>query len=133
MFYHYFLFTFTKRYAVKKQHGLLYRKYPPDRILMDYPPSAHMMAVLGSSEDEKLLETAMHYLGLFTGKIYAGKDLHVIGPAPASVGKVKDVYRRVLYLKHENYDLLVRIKDRLEEYIEINSGFRKVNIQFDFS
>ena len=49
-----------------------------------------------------------------------------------SVGKVKDVYRRVLYLKHENYDLLVRIKDRLEEYIEINSGFRKVNIQFDF-
>ena len=66
-------------------------------------------------------------------KIYVGKDLHVIGPAPASVGKVKDVYRRVLYLKHENYDLLVRIKDRLEEYIEINSGFRKVNIQFDFS
>ena len=51
----------------------------------------------------------------------------------AGQGKVKDVYRRVLYLKHENYDLLVRIKDRLEEYIEINSGFRKVNIQFDFS
>ena len=61
-----------------------------------------------------------------------GKALHVIGPAPAPVGKVKDIYRRVIYLKHENYDLLVRIKDRLEEYIEINSGFRKVNIQFDF-
>ena len=119
--------------ASRQDYEEFYEEEMGYRILMDYPPSAHMMAVLGSSEDEKLLETAMHYLGLFTGKIYAGKDLHVIGPAPASVGKVKDVYRRVLYLKHENYDLLVRIKDRLEEYIEINSGFRKVNIQFDFS
>ena len=102
------------------------------RILMDYPPSAHMMAVLGASEDEAVLETAMHYLRLFVDKLHSGKALHVIGPAPASVGKVKDIYRRVIYLKHENYDLLVRIKDRLEEYIEINSGFRKVNIQFDF-
>ena len=119
--------------AAKQDYEEFYQEEMGYRLLMDYPPAAHMMAVLGSSEDEKLLETAMHYLGLFTGKIYAGKDLHVIGPAPASVGKVKDVYRRVLYLKHENYDLLVRIKDRLEEYIEINSGFRKVNIQFDFS
>ena len=119
--------------AAKQEYEEFYEEEMGYRLLMDYPPAAHMMAVLGSSEDEKLLETAMHYLALFTGKVYPGKDLHVIGPAPASVGKVKDVYRRVLYLKHENYELLVRIKDRLEKYIEINSGFRKVYIQFDFS
>ena len=119
--------------AAKQDYEEFYEEEMGYRLLMDYPPTAHMMAVLGSSEDEKLLETAMHYLALFTGKVYPGKDLHVIGPAPASVGKVKDVYRRVLYLKHENYELLVRIKDRLEKYIEINSGFRKVYIQFDFS
>ena len=119
--------------AAKQDYEEFYEEEMSYRLLMDYPPAAHMMAVLGSSEDEKLLETAMHYLALFTGKVYPGKDLHVIGPAPASVGKVKDVYRRVFYLKHENYELLVRIKDRLEKYIEINSGFRKVYIQFDFS
>ena len=119
--------------AARQDYEEFYEEEMGYRLLMDYPPAAHMMALLGSSEDEKLRETARHYLSLFTGKLYSGKDLHVIGPAPASVGKVKDVYRRVLYLKHENYDLLVRIKDRLEEYIEINSGFRKVNIQFDFS
>lgn len=119
--------------AAKQDYEEFYEEEMGYRLLMDYPPAAHMMAVLGSSEDEKLLETAMHYLALFTGKVYPGKDLHVIGPAPASVGKVKDVYRRVFYLKHENYELLVRIKDRLEKYIEINSGFRKVYIQFDFS
>ena len=119
--------------AARQAYEEFYEEEMGYRILMDYPPAAHMMAVLGSSEDEKLLEMAMHYLSLFTGRLYQGKELHIIGPAPASVGKVKDVYRRILYLKHENYDLLVRIKDRMEEYIEINSGFRKVNIQFDFS
>ena len=119
--------------AARQAYEEFYEEEMGYRILMDYPPAAHMMAVLGTSEDEKLLEMAMHYLSLFTGRLYQGKKLHIIGPAPASVGKVKDVYRRILYLKHENYDLLVRIKDRMEEYIEINSGFRKVNIQFDFS
>ena len=119
--------------AARQAYEEFYEEEMGYRILMDYPPAAHMMAVLGTSEDENLLEMAMHYLSLFIGRLYQGKELHIIGPAPASVGKVKDVYRRILYLKHENYDLLVRIKDRLEEYIEINSGFRKVNIQFDFS
>ena len=119
--------------AARQAYEEFYEEEMGYRILMDYPPAAHMMAVLGTSEDENLLEMAMHYLSLFTGRLYQGKELHIIGPAPASVGKVKDVYRRILYLKHENYDLLVRIKDRMEEYIEINSGFRKVNIQFDFS
>lgn len=119
--------------AAKQDYEAFYEEEMGYRLLMDYPPAAHMMAVLGASEDEKLLETAMHYLSLFTGKLYGGKDLHMIGPAPASVGKVKDVYRRVIYLKHGTYDLLVWIKDRMEKYIEINSGFRKVNIQFDFS
>lgn len=119
--------------AARQAYEEFYEEEMGYRSLMDYPPAAHMMAVLGTSEDEKLLEMAMHYLSLFTGRLYQGKELHIIGPAPASVGKVKDVYRRILYLKHENYDLLVRIKDRMEEYIEINSGFRKVNIQFDFS
>ena len=119
--------------AARQAYEEFYEEEMGYRILMDYPPAAHMMAVLGTSEDEKLLEMAMHYLSLFTGRLYQGKELHLIGPAPASVGIVIDVYRRILYLKHENYDLLVRIKDRMEEYIEINSGFRKVNIQFDFS
>ena len=37
------------------------------------------------------------------------------------------------YLKHKDHKTLVHIKDQLEKYIEINSGFRKIYIQFDFS
>lgn len=119
--------------AAVQDYQAFYEEEISYRTLLDYPPAAHMMGVLASGADEALLGKAMHFLKLFVEKIYSGKDLHVIGPAYASVGKVKDIYRQVLYLKHEDYRTLVRIKDQMEKYIEINSGFRNIYIQFDFN
>ena len=119
--------------AAVQDYETFYEEEMSYRELMDYPPAAHMMAVLGSCPEEELLIQAMHYLQLYINRIYKKKDLHVIGPAYASVGKVKDIYRQVIYLKHEDYGTLVRIRDQMEKYIEINSGFRKIYIQFDFS
>ncbi|MBP9999991.1 MAG: primosomal protein N' [Clostridiales bacterium] len=103
------------------------------RELMDYPPGARMLAILASCEDEELLTKACGYLAQFIHRVYPGSDLHLIGPAPQAVGKVNDVYRQVIYLKHRSNPVLIRIKDQLEKYIEINSGFRKLYIQYDFS
>ena len=119
--------------ASVQDYEAFYEEEMSYRELMDYPPAAHMMAVLGSCPEEELLIQAMHYLQLYINRIYKKKVLHVIGPAYASVGKVKDIYRQVIYLKHEDYGTLVRIRDQMEKYIEINSGFRKIYIQFDFS
>ena len=47
------------------------------------------------------------------------------------MGKVNDIYRKVLRLKHEDGKLLLDMKDKIEKYIEINSGFRKLYIQYD--
>ena len=119
--------------AAVQDYEAFYQEEMSYRMLLDYPPTSHMMAVLGSCPEEELLVQAMHYLELYIHRVYKEKDLHVIGPAYASVGKVKDIYRQVIYLKHEKQETLVRIKDQLEKYIEINSGFRKLYIQFDFS
>ena len=119
--------------AAVQDYEAFYQEEMSYRMLLDYPPASHMMAVLGSCPEEELLVQAMHYLELYIYRVYKEKDLHVIGPAYASVGKVKDIYRQVIYLKHEKQETLVRIKDQLEKYIEINSGFRKLYIQFDFS
>ena len=55
----------------------------------------------------------------------------MIGPAPAAVSRINDLYRNVLYLKHSDYEILVRIKDMLENYSK-GQDFRNQNIQFDF-
>ena len=119
--------------AAVQDYQAFYEEEMSYRMLLDYPPASHMLAVLGSGPEDESLVQAMHYLKLYIQRIYKGNDLHVIGPAYAAVGKVKDIYRQVIYLKHEDYQVLVRIKDQLEKYIEINSGFRKMYIQFDFS
>lgn len=119
--------------AAVQDYEAFYREEIGYRYLMDYPPGAFMLAVLASCEDDELLEKAAEYLAKFIRRVYPGEDLHLIGPAYASVGKVNDVYRRVIYLKHTDNRLLIHIKDQLEKYIEINSGFRKIYIQYDFS
>ena len=118
--------------AAVQDYQAFYEEEMSYRMLLDYPPAAHMLAVLGSGPEDELLVQAMHYLKLYVQRIYKKNDLHVIGPAYAAVGKVKDIYRQVIYLKHEDYQVLVWIKDQLEKYREINSGFRTLYIQFDF-
>lgn len=118
--------------AASQDYEAFYRQEMAYRALMDYPPSSFMMSVHASGEDEALLDEGMEYIGKFIRRVYPGSDLHIIGPAPASVGKINDVYRRIIYLKHKDGRLLAAIRDKIEKYIEINTGFRKMYIQFDF-
>ena len=103
------------------------------RMLLDYPPAAHMMTVFGACQDEELLKNAMYYIEVFIRRVSPKEELHMIGPAAASVGKVKDVYRQVIHLKHRDISFLTAVREKLEKYIEINSGFRKIYIQFDMN
>lgn len=119
--------------AVNQDYESFYEEEIAYRTLLDYPPAGRMMAVLGCGEDEEYLEMAMEYLKKFILKVYPKSDLQIIGPALPGVSKVRDIYRKVIYLKHAKYDILVMIKNQLERYIEINSGYDQVQIQFDFN
>lgn len=83
--------------------------------------------------DEKLLAMGMDYIRKFLKKADAGQKLLIIGPADEPVAKVADMYRKVLYVKQKDHEYLLRIKNQLERYIEINSGFKNIRIQFDFN
>ena len=103
------------------------------RMLMGYPPVEQLLAVLMTGPEEEILETAAKYLKEFVLRIDKNKLLKIIGPASPYVAKVNDVYRRILYLKGADYGLLIEVKNRMEQYIEINTGFRTLRIQFDFN
>ena len=101
--------------------------------MMEYPPAEQLLAILMTGPNEKLLETAADYLKEFAHRMDKRKQIQTIGPASPYVSKVKDVYRRILYLKSDDYNALIQIKDKLEQYIEINTGFKTMRIQFDFN
>lgn len=75
----------------------------------------------------------MDYIKRFLRKVDGEGRLQMIGPADEPVAKVADMYRKVLYVKHEDLEQLLKAKDRLERYIEINSGFKNIRIQFNFN
>lgn len=104
------------------------------RTLMQYPPAAHMLLVLVTSKEEEKAERAAEHLGEAL-KIYQEKNailLQLIGPAPAALSKANDTYRRVIYLKHKDYEELIRIKNYLEGYFAYSQYFSGCNLQFDF-
>mgnify|MGYP006064012377 FL=1 len=119
--------------AAAQDYEAFYEEEIRYRDLMGYPPVENLMAVLVSCGDEALLEKGCHYLKEYALRVARQTEAAVIGPASPGVDKIKDIYRRVLYIKAPEYDTLTGIKDRLEQYIDLNSGFDKMRIQFDFN
>ena len=101
------------------------------RSLMDYPPVGGMLALHGQGEDESYLQMAMEYLKKYLDVLAKKTQARVIGPADESVSKVADIYRKVIYVRHGRKEVLDQIKERTEQYIEINRGFDKITIQYD--
>lgn len=124
---------YSIRMAAEQNYEGFYEAEMDYRELMGYPPVEQLLAVLMTGPDEQLLEKAAGYLKEYVVRIDRTGRLQVIGPASPYVGKVNDVYRRVLYIKSEEYRLLTEAKNRLEQYIEINRGFQTMRIQFDFN
>lgn len=119
--------------AAAQDYEAFYAEEIRYRELMGYPPAENLLAVLVSCGDEPLLEKGCRYLKEYALRIKKDGDMEIIGPASPGIGKVNDVYRKVLYLKSERYDTLVKMKNYLEQYIEVNTGFQKMRIQFDFN
>ena len=57
------------------------------------------------------------------------EHLQIIGPADAAVSRINDIFRKVLYVKAEDYQLLVHAKNMLEQEIRKDPAFRAVTIQ----
>lgn len=124
---------YSIRMAAAQDYEGFYEAEMEYRELMGYPPVEQLLAVLMTGRDEQLLEKAAGYVKEYVVRIGRGGRLQVIGPASPGVGKVNDVYRKVLYIKCGEYRLLTEAKNRLEQYIEINRGFQTLRIQFDFN
>lgn len=129
----------TEDYEAFYQQEIAYRK------LMAYPPAEHMVALMITSKEEEKAQIASKVL--FNKIEYCrnsfGNDtvqnetepeemVKVIGPVKASVSKINDIYRWVIYLKCKDYEKLKEIKNMLETYMEQEEFFRKCSAQFDF-
>lgn len=99
------------------------------REMLKYPPVCNMLAVQIFAEEEGRGEALANSLAILAGEF---EDLQIIGPAPAALGKVNDIFRFVFYVKCEKYDKLVEVKDKLEERVT-SLQLKNESMQIDFN
>ena len=125
--------NYAVQYASAQDYNGFYNEEIRYRSLLMYPPAAHMLCVQLQSADEDRAEALSGQLReLF---LRDDPDAFVIGPAQASITKIRDLYRFVLYIKSEKYDKLVRCKDRAEAFLAYLVRIGRdpqVQVQFDF-
>ncbi|MCM1498092.1 MAG: primosomal protein N' [Clostridium sp.] len=115
--------------AAMQDYQAFYREEKAYRSLLAYPPFCHVLAVFMEHDRyEELCRLSAILKGIFDGD----NPVRSIGPCDATIAKVNDRYRRVIYLKHEEYDRLVEAKNKAERYLEGNAEFKDCHVSFDF-
>ena len=117
----------SQNYEVFYEQEILYR------TLAGYPPVGGMLIIHGAAHSEEHLQTAMDYLKKFIDVVVKKNPVQVLGPADETVAKVNDIYKKVIYVKYQDSKILTMIKNKVEQYIEMNDGYKRVNIQFDMN
>lgn len=117
--------------ASEQDYEAFYRQEIAFRAIGGYPPAGGMLAIHASSEDEAYLSMAMEYLKKFLDLLESKTGIQVIGPGDETIARIQDVYRKVLYVRHPNENRLTMVKEKVEQYIEMNEGYQKIHIQYE--
>ena len=129
--------TYTPEHYVVKASAVqdyleFYRQEMGYRKLMKYPPAAHMLSIQIGGKEEELTAHMTEAVAEAVGRRF-GQQAELIGPVFAPVYKVNDIYRKILYIKQENYDILIRIQKYVQNRWDETEICRKLTIQYDFS
>ena len=136
-------------HAAAQNYGGFYKEEIIYREMMGYPPAAHMLAVQIFARVQDRGQALADSLASVTRRNFVnppGPDaggsppgacgerqgLQIVGPAPASIGRINDIFRFVFYVKCAKYDKLVQIKDLLEEEMQKRQSADEL-VQFDFN
>lgn len=104
---------------------LLYRK------MMGYPPAVGLLSIMLSSKDEAALIKAMDRLHKEILREFCLEGLTIIGPVDGSPYKVNDIYRKILYIKNESYDILLKVRKSARKREEEQDIYKNISFQYD--
>ena len=102
------------------------------REMLMYPPVGNLLGVQITGEEEKRVDKLSRVVSDMIDSMSIRKDIGKIGPANATLSKKCDIYRRVIYIKSNEYDNLIKVKDYIEQETE-RFKLKTESIMFDFN
>ena len=131
------------RTAKEQDYEAFYDKEIEYRRLMHYPPVWNMLLVHVTSPDESECASMSQQVYDIASQMISHADenqspddrhqVQLIGPADATIAKVNDIYRKVIYMKTSDYAALISIKDGIEQAVKADTAMKNANISFDFN
>ena len=131
------------RTAKEQDYEAFYDKEIEYRRLMNYPPVWNMLLVHVTSPDESECGSMAQQVYDIASQMISHADenqspddrhlIQLIGPADATIAKVNDIYRKVIYMKTSDYAALISIKDGIEQAVKADTAMKHANISFDFN
>ena len=107
------------------------------RQLMMYPPVSNIMAALFTSKEEKVASDMSELIKQALYKEFQvdkNEDIvRIIGPAKASLAKINDIYRYLVYIKCIDLELLKKMKEYMEGFYEHIAAGKDINMQLDMN
>lgn len=122
--------------AKEQDYEAFYEQEMEYRQMLFYPPVWNLLVILCASPREEAAQAGAEKLLAEieqTDSVTKQEKVYFIGPADASVAKVNDIYKKVIYVKTREYQTLVALKDRAEQFVRDNRDYKDVMIQFDFN
>ncbi|WP_029322454.1 replication restart helicase PriA [Butyrivibrio sp. AE3004] len=120
--------------AAAQDYQSFYEEEISYRSLLRYPPAAHMLAIQIWAKDENFGKERANKLRAYIDRMQILGTV-IIGPAFAAISKINDIFRMVIYVKHEDDKALTEIKDMLEKVLNVwesKGVMRYLQVQFDF-
>ncbi|MCI8327896.1 MAG: primosomal protein N', partial [Lachnospiraceae bacterium] len=118
--------------AKEQNYECFYEQEIRYRDLLNYPPVWNLLVVLILSSEEENAKKTAQILAQRIRELEM-KEIALIGPTSPTVGKINDIYRKILYLKSNQYEKLVTVKDKIEQWIETQTIQGETYVQFDFN
>ena len=115
--------------ALSQDYTAFYEEEMGYRMMLSYPPAGHLLAIMTESSVCSVGFDFARSLAEELRNGIMGKAV-LIGPTAATIGKLRDVYRHMIYVKSKDVDALTAIKDKAEAFAQ-QSGIQKVRISFD--
>ena len=117
--------------AAEQDYLQFYRQELLYRKMMGYPPLVRLLTISLSSKRDVI--RASEDMKRVILREYALDGLKVIGPVEDSPYKLNDNYRKILYMKHESYDILLKVRNCARKRENIPDLFRNVFVQYDLT
>ncbi|MBO5999260.1 MAG: primosomal protein N' [Lachnospiraceae bacterium] len=122
---------YAVRYAAGQDYESFYEEEMKYRSLLGYPPSSHMLSIQiqASSEDEGEALADRIFSDVSSA---ADPEDSILGPSKAAIGRLRDLYRYVVYIKSRDYDRLEKYRLVSEKaFKDIPPAAGELYLQFD--